>query len=200
MLLSAKMMNTCFNSILIKILAFATDSNRCVQSSRRHKGFSLPEVMIALLLVSLSASALVSTMMATRIQMASNARFLAAFRLAVEFSDWVRQGGIKVLASDAQNPFDLLSQTDAVLACFSEPCTADAAALFYLHDWRRRLLLKVPNARIVVCEDDTSISSASHRWTCGGGDSSFKVRVMKIGWPRSGDISEFPPRFVLALG
>lgn len=200
MLLSAKMMNACFNSIPTKILAFATDSNRCVQSSRRYKGFSLPEVMIALLLVSLSASALISTMMSNRIQMASNARFLTAFRLAVELSDWVRQGGIKVLASDTKNPFDLLSQTDSVLACFSEPCRAEAAALFYLHDWRRRLLLKVPNARIMVCEDDTSVSSASHRWSCGGGDSTFKVRVIKIGWPRGGDVTEFPPRFVLALG
>jgi prepilin-type N-terminal cleavage/methylation domain-containing protein len=200
MLLSAKMMNTCFNSILIKILAVATDSSRCSQSSRRHKGFSLPEVMIALLLVSLGASVLISAMMTTRTQMAGNARVLAAFRLAVEFSDWVRQGGMKALASDTENPFDLVSQTDAVLACFGQPCSAEAAALFYLHNWRRRLFLKVPNARIVVCEEDTSVSSTSHHWSCGGGDSSFKARVIKIGWPQGGDISDFPPRFVLVLG
>lgn len=194
------MMKACLNSMLIKILAFATDSHRRCQSSRRHKGFSLPEVVIALLLVSLSASALISTMVATRMQMASNARFSAAFRLAVELSEWVRQGGIKVLASGTVDPFDLLGQTGSVPACFGEPCHAEAAALFYLHHWRRRLFLKVPNARIVVCEDNTSIGLASHHWSCDSGDSSFKARVIKIGWPQGRDESQFPPRVVLALG
>lgn len=155
---------------------------------------------MALLLVSLSASALISTMVTTRIQMASNARFLAAFRLAVELSDWVRQGGMKVLASGTVNPFDLVGQVDSVPACFDEPCHAEAAALFYLHHWRHRVFLKVPNARIVVCEDNISISPAPHHWSCDGGDSSFKARVIKIGWPQGGNISEFPPRLVLALG
>ncbi len=176
------------------------DSRRRGKSSRRHKGFSLPEVMIALLLVSLSASALISTMVTTRMQTASNTRFSASFRLAAELSDWVRQGGLKVLASDTENPFDLIDAVVSVPACFSEPCHAEAAALFYLHHWRRRLFLKVPNARVVVCEEDASINSASHRWSCGSSDSSFKARVIKIGWPQGGDNSQFPPRVVLALG
>ncbi len=154
---------------------------------------------MALLLVTLSASALISTMVTTRIQMASNARFSAAFRLAVELSDWVRQGGMKVLASGTVDPFDLVDQMGSVPACFGAPCHAEAAALFYLHHWRRRLFLKVPNARIVVCEDDISIDSASRQWSCGGGDLSFKARVIKVGWPQAGDIGEFAPRFVLAL-
>ena len=154
---------------------------------------------MALLLVTLSASALISTMVTTRIQMASNARFSAAFRLAVELSDWVRQGGMKVLASGTVDPFDLVDQMGSVPACFGTPCHADSAALFYLHHWRRRLFLKVPNARIVVCEDDISISPASHHWSCDSGDSSFKARVIKIGWPKGGDESQFPPRVVLAL-
>jgi len=176
------------------------DSRRRGKNSRRHKGFSLPEVMIALLLVSLSASALISTMVKTRMQTASNTRFSASFRLAAELSDWVRQGGLKVLASDTENPFDLIDAVVSVPACFSESCHAEAAALFYLHHWRRRLFLKVPNARVVVCEEDASISSASHHWSCGSGDSSFKARVIKIGWPQGGDNSQFPPRVVLALG
>jgi len=69
---------------------------------------------MALLLVTLSASALISTMVTTRIQMASNARFSAAFRLAVELSDWVRQGGMKVLASGTVDPFDLVDQMGSV--------------------------------------------------------------------------------------
>jgi prepilin-type N-terminal cleavage/methylation domain-containing protein len=165
----------------------------------QHTGFSLPEVMIALLLVSLSASALISTMVTTRIQTASNANFSTAFRLSVELSDWVRQGGLKGPASDAVNPFDLIDQADSVSACFSEPCHAEAAALFYLHNWRRRLSLKVPNARIVVCQDIVLNSPASHNWPCDSTDSPVKARVIKIGWPQGSDGSKFPPRFVIAL-
>jgi prepilin-type N-terminal cleavage/methylation domain-containing protein len=165
----------------------------------RHKGFSLPEVMIALLLVSLSASALISTMVTTRIQTASNANFSTAFRLSVELSDWVRQGGLKVFASDTVNPFDLIDQADSVSACFDEPCHAEAAALFYLYDWRRRLSLRVPNARVVVCQDILLISTASHHWLCDSSDSSVKTRVIKIGWPQGSDGRKFPPRFVIAL-
>jgi prepilin-type N-terminal cleavage/methylation domain-containing protein len=165
----------------------------------RYKGFSLPEVMIALLLVSLSASALISTMVTTRMQTASNSNFSTAFRLAVELSDWVRQGGLNGLSSETVNPFELIDQTDSVSACFSEPCHAEAAALFYLHDWRRRLSLKVPNARVVVCQDIVLNSPASHNWPCDSGDSSVKTRVIKIGWPQGSDSSKFPPRFVIAL-
>lgn len=166
----------------------------------QYKGFSLPEVMIALLLVSLSASALISTMTKSRLQAASNAHLSVAFRLAVELSDWVRQGGMKVLASDTENPFDLIDQADSVSACFSDPCHAQAAALFYLHHWRRRLLLKVPYARMVVCQDNTLIGQASDHWSCNSSDSSATTRVIKIGWPQDGDGNEFPPRFMLTLG
>ena len=192
-------MNTCLNSIPIKIAGFLTDAHRCRQSSMRYKGFSLPEVMIALLLVSLSASALTSTMVTTRMQTASNSNFSTAFRLAVELSDWVRQGGLNGLASETVNPFELIDQTDSVSACFSEPCHAEAAALFYLYDWRRRLSLKVPNARIVVCQGNALNSPISHQWLCDSSDSSVKTRMIKIGWPRGSDGNKFPPRFVLAL-
>jgi type IV pilus assembly protein PilV len=193
------MMNTCLNSMPIKIAGFVRESCRHRQSLMQYKGFSLTEVMIALLLVSLSASALISTMVATRIQIASNANFSTAFRLSVELSDWVRQGGLKGLASDAVNPFDLIDQAGSVSACFVEPCHAEAAALFYLYDWRRRLSLRVPNARVVVCQDIALISPASHNWSCDNSDSSVKARVIKIGWPQGSDGRKFPPRFVIAL-
>ena len=194
------MINTCFNSISIKFLCCAAGGHHHGQGFGRCKGFSLPEVMIALLLVSLSANALISTVVTTRMQTVNNAHFSAAFRLAIELSDWVRQGGTKALASDAVNPFDLIGQTDSVPNCFSSPCHSEAAARFYLHNWRRRLFLKVPNARIVVCQDNSAIGQSSHHWLCDSGDSSFKVRVIKVGWPRGGDSNEFPPQFVLALG
>jgi hypothetical protein len=97
------------------------------------------------------------------------------------------------------NPFDLIDQEDSVAACFSEPCHAEAAALFYLYDWRRRLSLGVPNARVVVCQDIVLISAPSHHWLCDSSDSSVKARVIKIGWPQGSDGKKFPPRFVIAL-
>lgn len=192
-------MNICFDSIPLKTAGFFSVAQWHDQHSTQHKGFSLPEAMIALLLVSLSASALISTVVTTRIQMATNARFSAAFRLAVELSDWVRQGGMKALASDTDDPFDLLDQQSTIASCFSTHCHAKAAAFFYLHGWRRRLYLKVPNARFVVCRDNVLISPSSPHWSCDSGNPSANVHVIKIGWSQIGDSRKSPPRVVLAL-
>ena len=94
----------------------------------RLRGFSLPEVTIALLLVSLGASALISNVGSGRLQEVNNARFSAAFRLAAELSDWARLGGLNALAPGPQNPFDLLEDAGLVPACFSSPCDARLGA------------------------------------------------------------------------
>ena len=193
------MINTCLHSISIKTSVLIEDLPR-VGGLNRHKGFSLPEVMISLLLVSVAANALISSMASSRMQEVSNARFAAAFRLAAELSDWARQGGLSVFASGVQNPFDRIEGSASVPACFSKSCDAQAAALFYLHHWRRRLLLKVPNARVVVCQDNSLIGSAPHHWHCNSNASSLKAQVIKIGWPQGRYDKEFPPRLVLAIG
>ncbi|MEO0315024.1 MAG: hypothetical protein RI928_1480 [Pseudomonadota bacterium] len=193
------MINTCLNSISIKIKVI-TEGSLPFNVFGRHKGFSLPEVMISLLLVSLAASALISNMASSRMQEASNARFSTAFRLAAELSDWARQGGLSVFAPAMQNPFELVDAAGSVPVCFSASCDTKAAALFYLHYWRRRLLLRVPNARIVVCQDNALMSSASHHWSCDSSHTTNGTRFLKIGWPQDSHGKEFPPRVVLALG
>ena len=193
------MMNTCLNSISIKFTVFIENA-LSFGGCGRHKGFWLPEVMIALLLVSLGTSALISNTASSRMQEISNARFSTAFRLATELSDWVRQGGLSAFASVPQNPFDLIEGPKSAQTCFSVPCRPEAAALFYLQNWRRRLLLRVPNARIVICQDNALISSASHRWSCEPSNAAHGMRLLKIGWPQGRDGKEFPPRVVLALG
>ncbi len=193
------MINTCLNSISIKIKVI-TEGSLPFNVFGRHKGFSLPEVMISLLLVSLAASALISNMASSRMQEASNARFSTAFRLAAELSDWARQGGLSVFAPAMQNPFELVDAAGSVPVCFSASCDAKAAALFYLQNWRRRLLLKVPNARMMICNDSALVTPVSPQWSCDSHASSFQTRVIKIGWPQGRDGKEFPPRLVLALG
>ena len=192
-------MNTCLDSISIQRWLTTSAVRQLHLSLARWKGCSLPEVMIALLLVSLSAGALISTTVATRMQAESQVRFSAALRLAVELSDWVRQGGMRVLDSALVNPMDLIEGVSSVTACFSEPCQAETAAIFYLHHWRSRLFLKVPNARILVCQDNTSISAAPYDWSCDSDGSDHKARVIKIGWPQRGDASDFPPQLVIGL-
>lgn len=167
----------------------------------RHRGFSLPELMIALLLIMLGGSALVSTMVAARVRASSQARLSAAFRLAIELSDWTRQGGMRALPANTQNPFDLVDASDAVPDCFSKPCTAEDAALFYLHHWRRRLVLEVPDARVLICRGMPAPRIADEAWVCEDTDPDYQSRVIKIGWAQSGSVGGLasPPRLVLAL-
>lgn len=169
--------------------------------SDRERGFSLPEVMVAMLLVMLSASALISTMAATRMKATSNAKFSAASRLAIELSNWVRQGGMQALHIRTENPFDHVDTTATVPSCFSDPCSAEDAAIFYLHHWRRRLLLDVPDARIAVCPGVPTTSATASGWSCEEADVDTRSRFIKIGWTQGGKLSgsRFPPCLILAL-
>lgn len=201
------MMNTCFNSRFHSRPLFISsaaaigpqDWRRC---SDHHRGFSLTEVMVALLLVMLGASAMISTMAATRSRASSTAKFSAAFRLAAELSDWTRQGGLRALSADAENPFDLVPASDTTLNCFSKPCNAEDAALFYLYHWRRRLLLEVRDARIVVCRGRPASRADDYAWECEEREPVGHARVIKIGWPQGGRprVHEFPPCLIHALG
>lgn len=130
------MMNTCFNSRFHSTPSFVTPyvaiaSPSCRRYSDRHRGFSLPEVMVALLLVMLGASTLISTMAAARSRAASNIKFSVAFRLATELSEWTRQGGLRALAAETENSFDLLIASQSELNCFSKPCNAEEASIFF---------------------------------------------------------------------
>ena len=158
--------------------------------------------MIALLLVMLGASAMISTMAATRVRANSTAKFAAAFRLANELSDWTRQGGLRELAPATEKLFDLVDASATELNCFSRSCTAEDAALFYLYHWRRRLLLEVRDARVVVCRDVPATRADQYAWACEQDELHSKSLVIKIGWAQGGrpGVDGFPPRLILALG
>ena len=158
--------------------------------------------MIALLLVMLGSSAIVTTMAESRVRATSTVKFSTAFRLAAELSDWARQGGLRALDPATENPFDLVDALDAELNCFSNSCTAEDAALFYLYHWRRRLLLEVRDARVVICRDLLATRADQYAWDCEEDESNSKSRVIKIGWVQGSrpGLDEFPPRLVLALG
>lgn len=169
--------------------------------ANRQRGFFLPEVMLALMLIMLAASAMSSTMVAARIRAHNQIALSAAVRLALELSDWNRQGGMRALPADTQNPFDLVDASDAVQDCFSKACTAEDAALFYLHHWRRRLLLEVRDARVLVCRGIPAPRIADEVWVCDDTDPGQRSRVIKIGWAQNGGVSGLAsaPRLVLAL-
>lgn len=158
--------------------------------------------MVALLLLMLGASAMISTMAATRSRASSTAKLSAASRLAAELTDWTRQGGLRALATETENPFDLVDASERELNCFSNPCNAEDAALFYLYHWRRRLLLEVRDARIVVCRDRPATRAEEYVWECDAAEHSVTRRVIKIGWAQVGraGLHGFPPRLVVALG
>lgn len=201
------MMNTCFNSRFHSAPSFVTPylaiaSPSCRRYSDRHRGFSLPEVMVALLLVMLGASTLISTMAAARSRAASNIKFSVAFRLATELSEWTRQGGLRALAAETENSFDLLIASHSELNCFSKPCNAEEASIFYLYHWRRRLLLEVHDARVVICQGLPAARANQYKWECEEVESGSHSRVIKIGWGQGSrpGVHNFPPRLILALG
>lgn len=157
--------------------------------------------MISLLLIMLAASALMSTMSANRMRALNNVRLSSAYRLATELSDWVRQGGLRTLA-DKENLFEMIENGAAAPVCFSQPCSTEDAAWFYLHHWRHRLLREIPGARIVLCSEVPQTDAAASDWPCQDATASSQSRVIKIGWvegSRNSRHRELLPRVILAL-
>jgi type IV pilus assembly protein PilV len=158
-------------------------------ASRR--GFSLVETLIALLIVSLAAMLMVRSSAANAIALAHSMKRVSAVRLASEFSAWVYRDGPVALGMPLD---DAMAEANAqAIDCHEGHCTAEQGAWHYLSRWRERLLLEIPDARVLICVDDApSVSGAG--WSCHPDGATW---VMKLGWPPRSDDG---PVITLELG
>jgi len=172
------------------------------QESDRQRGFSLTEVMVSLLLVMLGASAVISTMAVTRTEgQRAQRNFLPSFVWLLNCRTGQGRVAMRAFAVGTENPFDLVDASDTVQDCFSHPCNAEDAALFYLHHWRRRLLLEVRDAHIVICWGMPATRADDFAWGCEEADPNSKSRVIKIGWDQGSGVGPHgsAPRIIFAL-
>lgn len=163
---------------------------RSTLSRREQSGFSLIEVLIAIIILSIGMLGAVG-MQATAMQSNKEARNqAAASTFARELAEKMRGNhtvAIKTAAADNPYIFDttLMGTPIATPAvnCFTDGCpTVKDAATWDVADWQGRVQDALPTPRVKVCFDQDPFDSAGKpRWTCtDDGD----IAVLKMSWTR----------------
>jgi type IV pilus assembly protein PilV len=161
-----------------------------VRPALREAGFSLLEVLVAVVVLSFGVLGVVG-LQAAAVQANKDARFqTAAIRLSRELGDLMRGNkGIAILTGST-NPYLLTdfrggntlpfpSAEDCSAAACSSPT---AVAQFQIRDWLSRAQIELPGLRVVICFDQSPYTSAGiPQWSC---DPMNGLAVVKMGWTR----------------
>ena len=166
---------------------------------RTQSGFSLIEVLVAIIILSVGMLGAVG-MQATALQSNKETRYQAiATTFGRELAEKMRGNNtvaIKTVAAENPYLFDAtLSAAPAtpsgLVNCFtsSTGCTSPVTlATWDVFDWQQRVQLALPTPRVKVCFDDDPFDSAGKaRWACapGTGATGGNVAVLKMSWTRN---------------
>lgn len=151
-------------------------------------GFTLVEILVAIVVLSFGVLGVVG-MQAAALQSNRAARNQStAIALGRELADLMRGNKDVALAtSTTDNPYLIANYTGTTptitVNCFTGSCaTPKDAAQFDMNQWLARVSAALPQARVVVCFDDTPYQSSSGLpdWDCP--NTPGETLVVKIGW------------------
>lgn len=155
-----------------------------------HQGFSLLEVLVAIVIFSLGLLGMVG-MHAFALQANREARLQSqAVGLARELAEMMRSNNL-VATSTGSNPYLFVSTADNLTASPSNLCLtpsqsgagcSNTAAVGNSHmtDWLARVQDTLPEARVAVCRDSAPYDSTGRPvWSCSN---SGDVLMIKLGW------------------
>jgi type IV pilus assembly protein PilV len=157
-------------------------------SARSQHGFTLVEILVAIVVLSFGVLGVVG-MQAAALQSNRSARNQStAVALGRELADMMRGNKDVALAtSTTANPYLIANYTGTAPTitanCFTSACTSTlAVAQFDMDQWLARVSAALPQARVVVCFDDTPYASSTGlpQWACTS--AANQTLVVKIGW------------------
>ena len=173
-------------------IARSARSTPTAQGFQREGGFSIIEVMVAVIILSIGMLGAVG-MQSAALQSNKESRNLAtAANFAREYAEKMR--GNRVVAvrylPGAINPyvFDATLAKESVVAtpsqnCFTAGCTvAEDVARWDVADWQQRVQQELPTPRAKVCFDSDPFDGGKPRWAC---TDSGDVAVVKLSWNRT---------------
>ncbi|OYT98812.1 MAG: type IV pilus modification protein PilV [Burkholderiales bacterium PBB1] len=171
------------------------------------QGFTLVEILVAIVVLSFGVLGVVG-MQAAALQSNRAARNQStAVALGRELADIMRGNKDVALAtSTSSNPYLVANYTGTLPTisanCFTAACTSTLAVAQYdMNQWLARVSAALPQARVVVCFDDTPYASSTGlpQWDCTS--AANQTLVVKIGWTqKSLDSSASAPEKASASG
>lgn len=161
-----------------------------------YAGFSLLEVLIALLVLATCAGALLALQLANLQGVRQSAARSRAVQIVTEIADWLRMDATPAFAAFSDVP----GKPDVF--CDRDTCTPAQMQAYGMYEWRRRIHDSLPNARLVVCRDAQPWDAVTRawRWTCEAGDPRSAPVVIKLGWTERADGRMFAPLVVGTVG
>lgn len=167
-----------------------------VASCRRPAGFTLVEVLVAIVVLSFGLLGMVG-LQAASLQANRDARLQStAIGLAKELAEMMR-GNKDVALLDKNNPYlgdffafpgdPLVNPNPSYCLTVGSACTSAVdVARAELTEWLARVDAELPGARVTICNDSKPFDEATGlpQWPCTAA-SAADVVVVKIGWSRS---------------
>jgi type IV pilus assembly protein PilV len=183
-----------------------------LQSRYRNQGFSMIEVLVSIIIFAFGMLG-VAGLQVNSLRGSQNAAYTsAASKLANDYGEYIK--GVGHGAESADNNVFLFDSNTA-LTSVTEDCIGTAKdcgpeALFQAlrQEWLARAKDELPNGRIKVCREDTSIRNTSapykdyFKWDCSNTGSQL---VIKFGWEGKNSKTDALgfgvtyPRLVMAL-
>lgn len=180
-------------------------------SKRPAGGFSLLEVLVAIVVLSLGLLGAMSMLMASVRSATESGSFTAAVNLVRDLSEKARVNKHASTRDAGANPYLLdLESSEPLPPLRGAECTGAAAqcdasdlAAWDVHHWVERARRALPEAHVMVCFDDEPLDdNGASGWDC---THAGRTLVVKVGWrPRLGSEDEMDakhrrPRVVMQL-
>lgn len=183
-------------------------------TARAVAGFTLVEVMIAVLVLALGIVGGVSMQLAALRARHQSTLLAQASWLAVGMAERMRANPEQMRLADGANlyltlDYDVLDESSPPAPsalCYGGDCDNAQLAAFDLYEMKALMRENLPAGRAVVCRDAGLWSGGKLRWACSGGDGA--PLVIKVGWrgknpdgtPRKDEAGEYAPGVALTVG
>ena len=158
--------------------------------SRCEGGFTLMEVLIALLLLAIGVLGAAATQLSAMRTRHGSALMSDGVQLASSLADRMRANATQMLRPDGANPYlrlrydsaDGAPAAPAVLCYAATDCNSDQLAQFDAYEVAMALHANFPGGRVAVCRDNVLWDSARDHlsWECVG--TRQAPLVIKLGW------------------
>lgn len=179
------------------------------------KGFSVVEVMVAILVLATGVIGAARMQMAAVRTTQQSAYQTVALQLASDIAETMRSSS--ATGENWADRFDDLDYRSSINVeppppsklCYVESCSANEFADFQIYEWESRIKSAFPSGRVRICHDSRPWRDPGKAlsWDCDGASGSDAPIVIKLGWQgknpdgrlvKEAD-GEFPPGVVLAV-
>ena len=178
-------------------------------SKRVEGGFSLLEVLISIVVLSIGLLGAVGMLLAAVRSTNESGSFTAAVTLVRELSETARINKNVAARNNAENLYLWKSgdtwpgSTDAACIGSAATCNETNLAAWDMRTWLQRVNAALPDARVAVCFDDAPFAvNGTPSWDCSN---TGRNLVVKLGWTsrmpteQEKDLANRPPRVVMQL-